>query len=272
MRILVAGLALWLSSGACAHDFWVQPSRFQVQPGAPVPVTVQVGHGADRERWARGLDRIVSLVVVGPGGRQDIRGSFRAQAPNADMMPVFDQRGLHVLAIHTTHAQSELPAARFQEYAELEGLTPALTLRARTGRTGIPGREIYSRRAKALIQVGAPTGRPQPLATRPVGLTLEIVPDRDPYALGRDRRLPVHVLYNGTRLAGATVKLTNLVNDAKPLATEVTDASGRAVFLVPQTGAWLLNVVWTRPITGDPRGDVATIFSSLTFGYPARRR
>lgn len=272
MRILMASLALALSGGASAHDFWLQPIRFQAQPAQPLAVTLQVGHGADRQRWARGLDRVVALFAIGPGGRADLRASFRAQDPDADMLPVFSRPGLHVLAMQTTHAQSELPAIRFNDYAKLEGLTPALALRARNGSMGTPGREIYSRRAKALIQVGSPTGRPSALATRPVGLTLEIVPDRDPYALGPTRQLPVHVLYNGKRLAGATVKLTSLEFDAKPIATAVTDAAGQATFRVPEAGEWLLNVVWTKPITGDPRGDFDTTFSSLTFGYPARRR
>ena len=33
-------------------------------------------------------------------------------------------------------------------------------------------------------------------------------------------------------------------------------------------GEWLLNVVWTRPLTGDRGADFDTVFSSLTFGYP----
>jgi hypothetical protein len=40
------------------------------------------------------------------------------------------------------------------------------------------------------------------------------------------------------------------------------------VFRPRQDGEWLLNVVWTRPLVGDPRGDWDTVFSSLTFGYP----
>lgn len=271
MRIL-AILALALSSGASAHDFWLQPASFQAQVGARLPVTLLVGHGADRQRWGRGLDRVVSLTVTGPGGRVDARGSFQAGDPDADLLPVFSRPGLHVLALQTTHAESDLPALRFNDYAKLEGLTPALAARARAGRSDAPGREIYSRRAKALVQVGAPADRADPLATRALGLTLEIVPERDPYALGPTREMPVHVLYQGRRLAGATVKLTNLAFDDKPIATAVTDASGRATFRVPPVGDWLLNVVWTRPIAGDPRGDFDTVFSSLTFGYPARRR
>ncbi len=107
----------------------------------------------------------------------------------------------------------------------------------------------------------------QALATRPIGLKLEIVPERNPYALGPTRILPVRVLYKGRRLANATVKLTSLEFDARPVATLVSDASGRARFRVPAAGDWLLNVVWAEPISGDPKADFDTTFSSLTFGY-----
>jgi uncharacterized GH25 family protein len=108
----------------------------------------------------------------------------------------------------------------------------------------------------------------QRLATRAIGLKLEIVPDRNPYSLGTDRMLPMHVLFNGRRLANATVKLTDLASDAKPVAIALTDRSGRVRFKIPKQGNWLVNVVWGEPLRGDPRVDYETTFSSLTFGFP----
>lgn len=173
-----------------------------------------------------------------------------------------------MLAITTNDAVSDLPAVRFNDYAKTEGLTPALTLRERAGRSNTPGRELYSRRAKTLIQVGPP-GPAARAVTRPLGLTLEIVPERDPHALGRDRRLPVRVLWQGRPLAGALVKLTRLESDEKPVAETRTDRAGRARFTVPPAGSWALNVLWTKPID-DPRAEFQTVFSNLSFAYPAR--
>jgi uncharacterized GH25 family protein len=81
----------------------------------------------------------------------------------------------------------------------------------------------------------------------------------------------VRVLFEGRPLPGALVKLTNLDADEKPVAMQRTDAAGRAVFTAPRSGSWLLNVVWTKPISGDRRGDFDTTFSSLTWGYPVER-
>jgi hypothetical protein len=200
------------------------------------------------------------------GQRRDRRAQLRDSGP-ADFVTRFSEPGLHILGLQTSYAYSELPASRFNDYAREEGLLPVLAHRKQASALNTPGRERYSRRAKALIQVGPHGPRGQTLATRPIGLKLEIVPDRNPYALDASRTLPLHVLYNGKRLPNATIKLTRLEADDRPAATAVTDKSGRAKFRIPPEGNWLLNVVWAEPVRGVSKVDYDTTFSSLTFGY-----
>jgi hypothetical protein len=270
-RLAVSLLAAALATPALAHDFWLEAVASRAAPGEPVPFIIQIGHGDERERWRIRPERIVLLASFGPGGRADQRGALRPGDPVGDIAPAFDRRGVHVLALQTSPIASDLPADRFNAYAKEEGLTPILESRARAGHQERRGREIYSRRAKALIQVGDAAGGPDSAATRPTGLSLEIVPERDPFALGDDRRLPLRVLSDGRPLAGATVKLTNLEMQAGPLARTVTDAAGRAVFTLPEAGRMLLSVAWSKPLAGDPRGDFDTTFASLTFGHAPER-
>jgi uncharacterized GH25 family protein len=165
-------------------------------------------------------------------------------------------------------AQSHLPAIRFNDYLKVEGLTPALAHRERTHRMEADGSENYSRRAKAIVQVGLPGTGSQAQVTRPVGLPLEIVPEVSPYAQPRQGSLPVRVIYEGRPLAGALIKLTNLAHDAAPLETHLTDQAGRASFTMPGTGTWLLNVIWTKVLPSSRETDFETVFSSLSFGFP----
>lgn len=272
MKICLTGLALILAAApASAHDFWIQPRRFQVKQNVPLPFTLQVGHGQFRQRWGSENSRILLLGDFFPNLRRDLRPDLR-DGGAADLLTSFPVAGLHIVALQSSHAYSELPSIRFNDYAKSEGLVIPLAVRQRTGTMGSVGREKYSRRAKALIQVGQQTSANQSMATRPIGLKLEIVPDRNPYALGPSRMLPVHVIYKGRRLPNATVMMTSLEFDSRPLATVVTDRAGRANFKVPAVGDWLLNVLWSEPVTGDPRADFDTTFSSLTFGYdPAQK-
>ncbi len=263
---LLGLVTLSLAAPAMAHDFWLQPGHFTVAPGAQVPMTIQVGHGRDRTRWSGSLERVVEFVDVTLRGRVDLRNTLQ-QSRERDAAVPFTTAGAHVLGFRSTHAASVLPAIRFNAYLQAEGLTPALVLRARTKKTDTPGKEIYSRCAKTIVQVGRVSARDLALVTSPIGLPLEIVPERNPYSLRAGESLPVKVVYQGRALAGATVMLTSLEFDARPVETHLTDAGGRATFKVPRVGTWLINVLWTSPVTGNPDADFDTTFSSLTFGF-----
>lgn len=265
-----AGLALVaLSLSATAHDFWVQPFKFWIAPNTAVMTTLQVGHGEFRQRWNAESARVLRFNDIGPGGVvTDHQRELAAADMNHDHMLGFGAPGTHVLVLQTSYAESTLPGIRFTDYIKQEGLTPAIELRARTKTEDQPGREIYSRRAKALVQVGPASTQLEPWVMRPVGLSLEIVPDANPYAAGAGQDLPIHVLLDGRPLPGALVMLNNLDFDGRPLATVKTDNAGRAAFKVPRTGSWQLNVLWTKPLKGNPKADYDTTFSSLTFGFP----
>jgi len=79
------------------------------------------------------------------------------------------------------------------------------------------------------------------------------------------------VIYEGQSLEGALVKLTRLENDAVQLETHMTDRWGAATFSCDR-GGWLLNVIWTKPLPRSSETDFETIFSSLSFGFPASHR
>ena len=269
--------AVWIAVlGACiaipayAHDFWLQPSHFWIAPRSFVPVSLLVGHGANRTLWDADINRVTSLNSLGPQGTVDLRGSIR-QGGTGRMS--FATPGVHVVSLQTGHSQSDLPALRFNDYLQTEGLTPAQEQRRRLRQTNVPGREIYSRRAKALVRVGPGPVTAAPYVIRPLGQTLELVPGRNPYAVPAGEALPFVVYYKGRPLQGALVKLTYLGADERPAATQRSNAAGRVAFTMPRRGAWQLNVVWTEPLTGHATADFDTTFASLTFGFdPSERR
>ncbi len=246
---------------------WLQPTAFWLNQPGVAAVTPFVGHGPDRNRWSVAAARVVRLRSVGPDGKASDHRQGLPPALSRDLEILLLMPGAHLLVLESGQAYSDLPASRFNGYLKEEGLTPAIRERARRKMDGRPGRETYSRRAKTLIQVGRPGAAPQPQVTRPVGLTLEIVPERNPYATSTARDFPVRVYYQGKPLAGALIRLNDLRADAKPVQTLRTDPAGRAVFRARNTGLWQLNVVWTRPIAGDPKADFDTVFSSLTWGF-----
>jgi uncharacterized GH25 family protein len=264
----LGALSCLLPGLACAHDYWLQPQDFWVAPSSADALSIQVGHGPLRQAWPVNPERVVLFRSLSAAGEVDRRGELRPGPTGRESRLTFKTPGIQMLIFQSTPAFSDLPALRFNAYAQEEGLTPALQWRQAHGQAERPGRELYSRRAKALVRVGDPAG-PDALVTRPTGLSLEIVPDQNPYTLPPNAPLPVRIYFEGKPLAGATVKLTNLEFDNRPLAVRQSDQDGRTQFQIPRRGTWLINVIWTKPTPGDPRADFETTFSSLTFGYPA---
>lgn len=263
-RLALSAALAWSPALAAAHDFWIQPSDFRVPPGATTPMTLQVGHGADRQRSRIPARRILRLAVVAPdGARRNQRAGLDLGGATADGTLAFETAGGHVVLLESDNGgRSHLSGDRFRAYALEEGLTPALA--APLGQTEIW--ERYSRSAKAIVQVGY--GGPQTQVVAPVGLPLEITPELVPHAAAGAAQLPVQVLHHGRPLAGALVKLTDLDHDAAPLETRRTDVEGRARFTMPARGRWLLNVVWTSPLPEGEDAAFETIFSSLSFATP----
>lgn len=255
----------WLSSAA-AHDFWMQPERFWLATNERAALTLQVGHGSSQQRSAIPRRRITRFEVLTPGGQvKDLRESMQAPSPRGDVAIGFEANGVHVLILETdAHAHSALPRKRFEEYAAEEGWSVCLRSGVDSRGPDQPISEIYSRAAKALVQVGNTVNQTSQAMAR-VGLPLEIVLEADPYAQPRPAALPVRVFYENAPLAGALVKLRRLGGLMQ--SADRTDEFGRAAFAMPASGSWRLSVTWTKPLDASDVADFRTNFSTVTFGF-----
>lgn len=267
-RPLFAGLGLLAATPAAAHDFWLQPEAFELDEPQDVQVRFLIGHASEVENWNLRWDRVVALRHHKQGAVRDLQSRL---TPQNGMVPgraevAIEEPGTHMVAFESHHSFSDLEADRFNAYAKKEGLARVLAAREEAGTDNQNGRELYSRRAKLLLQLGdEATGN----VLEPIGHSLEIVPERNPYALGADRMLPVQVLFRGRPLEGATIDITELGSGEEPYEEKVTDAEGRAAFELAAEGAYKLNVIWGFPNPDNSQAEFETIFTSLTFGYPS---
>lgn len=265
-RMLLSAAALTLiAAPVLAHDFWIQPAQFELDEPGIVPLSMFVGHGQARDRWGVSPAHIVEFKTNGPEGFIDRRRELRMNSKSYDARVMLDKPGAYVFGLQSSSADSSLPAVRFNDYVATEGLTPIADFRKRHRQDRADGRETYSRRAKAIVQVGAVDAASIKRVTTPLGLELEIVPERHPQTLATGDSMPVRILYKGRPLAGALVKLTYLANDAKPVATRRTGRDGRTSFKLTQAGNWQMNVIWAEVLRDKSKADFDTTFSSLSF-------
>lgn len=143
------------ASAAGAHDFWIQPQQYWSQPDASIPITLQVGHGAERQRSQIRSSRISRFVAFAPDGTlHDVRSELHLRGASDDGQLRFDAPGAYVIVLETDNGgRSALPAHRFNDYARDEGLAPALDYRERAGKLARPDESVRRRSGTWLLNV-----------------------------------------------------------------------------------------------------------------------
>ena len=263
MRALVA-VSLLLATPAAAHDFWIAPERYRdAAPEAAIRASFRIGSAAKPEDWNTKVEKIVALRSFGPEGVSDQQAEIVPGQPGSATLRL-KGKGTHFVTLESTPSEIELPPGEFNDYLDHEGLSAIKDWRARNGQSEKPGREQYARRAKAIVQLGA---KPTDTVSRPLGLSLEIVPERNPLMLAPGELLPLRLYFRGRPLPGATLSIECLSDGGSGYATAKTDSEGRARFAFAHKGAWKVATVWSVPIAGNPRADFDTLFASLSFGY-----
>ncbi len=259
-RVPVLLLLPWavVAHRLAAHDFWIEPAAFRVEPGAHVALRLKVGERLAGEPVARRPERIVRFVAVSPSGEREVAG-----VTGADPAGVFvaEESGLHVIGYQSNPARLELEAARFERYQGEEGLERIVALRAERGEGGQPGRELYSRCAKSLVAVGdGSAGR----TDAAIGCPVELVAETNPYALAAGGELSVRLLLRGEPLAGALVVALPAADPGLAQAAR-SGADGRVRFLLPLGGLWLVKAVHMERAPTGLGADWESWWASLTF-------
>ncbi|HET7433337.1 MAG TPA: DUF4198 domain-containing protein, partial [Thermoanaerobaculia bacterium] len=252
LRWIALAAVLVTAASVRAHDFWIEPSTFHPAAGETVAVGLRVGENFIGDPVPRALDfeRFVLLHDDSEDAISGATGSDPAgflQAPHgASSMIVF--RG--------SPAYVELPPPRFEIYLRRYGLDAILAERKRRGEEREPGREYFSRCAKAILTGNASS----PLLTQPAGMRYEIVPDVDPTRGTAPFR--GHVLFEGKPLAGALVVAA--FRDTPVHLTMHTNAQGEFAFTSARKGVWLITSVRMVRAPFWSKADWESLWASLT--------
>jgi hypothetical protein len=252
-------LALAAAGRASAHDFWIEPSTFHPSAGARVAAGFRVGQNLAGDALPLLPELVDRFVVAGSGA-----GAELDENPGGDpagWAPI-DGPGLHWIAYQSLPFPLVLDAAKFEnEYLKVEGLERIVEERARKGQSAAPGRERFYRCAKTLLST---PGKGPELFDAPLGLTLELVPRKNPYALKPGGALPLTLLFRGRPLAGALVVAMEK-GDPKKTVSARTDAKGAALLPIARGGFWLVKAVHMEPAPADAGVDWQSWWASITF-------
>ena len=250
------------SGVVAAHDFWIEPAAFRPAPGTEVALRLYVGQDFRGESLIYLPELQERYVYLDAGGERPVPG-VAGDDPAGTIRP----RGPGVVIVGYRSAPftvSFATLAEFEAYLAKEGLEHIGALRQRLGKRDRNITERYSRAAKSLLGIGPV--RPND-GDRRLGFTLELVAERNPYALAPGSALPVRLYYQNRPLANALVIAFN--KDA-PLAKlrARTDRDGRARLTLARPGVWLITAVHMVPAAKAVGADWDSIWASLTFELP----
>jgi uncharacterized GH25 family protein len=256
----LVGAAALCGAAARGHDFWIEPTTFRADKGATVALRLRVGDHFLGDPVLR-TGSMIERFVVRQGGRDVEVGGIEGADPAGWFVA---EGGGAVVAYESRPAAVELDGPRFEAYLRRHGLEWVSSARARSGESDEPGREVFSRHAKAVLA----SGRPGAAASRPLGLRYEIVPTGDPSFTAALRG---RVLYEGAPVRHALVTALSRHDPRVRLQTRSDDAGAFALAL-PLPGVWLVESVWMVEAPFFSRGDWESLWASLTFELGARPR
>lgn len=257
-RLAIVVAAIILSGGSlAAHDMWIEPMTFSPEAGEIVGVRLRVGQDLLGDPMARDPALIDQFVVQDAEGRKPVVG--RSGADPAGFVRAATP-GVLIIGYRSNPSPLVQTPEKFNQYLKEEGLDAVAALRASRGQTGA-AREIFSRCAKSLVLSG-PADKTQ--GDRPLGFTLELVAERNPYTMNAGQDLPVRLTYENRPLAGALVVAINRANPAQKLSAR-SGKDGRVRFRLPRGGMWLIKAVHMIEAPAGANADWASYWASLTF-------
>lgn len=250
-------LTALLGSSLFAHDLWIEPTAFTPAVGSIVGIKLKVGEHFLGDPVPRDPALIEQFVSVDGSGRRPIVGQDGSDP--AGLLRIATP-GLIITGYRSRPYPVTLNAGKFNQYLKDEGLDAVVAARARSGQTDADAHEIFSRHAKSLVLAGAPDAG----GDRALGFTLELVAERNPYALAPGDELPVRLTYQGQPLANALVVALPRTDPMAALKIR-TGKDGRVRLRLPSGGAWLVKAVHMIPAPAASGAEWESFWASLTF-------
>jgi 5-hydroxyisourate hydrolase-like protein (transthyretin family) len=254
-------LLVFGSIAALAHDMYLMPRRFYVQPGENILVSVHNGDSFPQGEHGVDPSRMPNFTVVGGEPLKDVRILGNATHGFA----AIPGQGTKWVKNHSLPRLLELAAPRWEKYLMQEGLNHVVAERAKMGETNVMGRELYSKFTKAMVVSGESDGQ----YTANLGYPVEFILEADPARMSAGDSLPVQLLWNGKPAGDVQVELAWAPNHKGPenriFIAGRTDAQGRIRVALEKSGLYRLHAVVMERCKDKSKADWESYWASLTF-------
>jgi uncharacterized GH25 family protein len=246
---LALALTLAVAAVASAHDTWLISASNSARVGAPVLFDLTSGETFPIDDFAIVPSRVArALVREASFTRTLARPTTSALALEYRWTPKF--AGVSTVGVELHPATLVLEPKLIDEYLAEIDASDAIRAEWKSLGGAQKWTESYTKHAMTFVRV-TPARDSAWTAdkswTKPLGLGLELLPERDPTALRAGDTLIVRVLRKGVPIPGFSV---GAIREGRTKATFFkTDVNGRAGVVVDADGRWLLNGTSLRRAT-----------------------
>ncbi|CAG5010852.1 hypothetical protein DYBT9275_04829 [Dyadobacter sp. CECT 9275] len=263
IRTLPLIASLLVCSIAFAHEFWLEPVKFWLKINEKVRIDLMVGEDYQGQHTNGHKYKISKLDHYSNGEKQDIRTKVYGDSLSSIEIS-FQQEGSQLVAFNNTNKFIQLEASKFNEYLRTEGLDNVAKLRQDKNDTLQPGRELYQRCVKTLVQVGNKLDGSYAVNT---GMKLEIIPKKKPYAQKSKAPITFKILFDNKPLNNALVLAWHMVDGKTTHEKLRSDKAGLVSFPIDQTGKWMISTVHMIASGKNKEADWQSYWGSYTFGF-----
>ena len=240
--LAVIGLTLGSVVTAFAHDTWLISATNFGRVGTPFRLGLTSGETFPNDDFSIVSNRVARAIVREAGVTRSLPRPTPA-ALRLEYLWTPRSAGVASVGIELQPKTLVLEPRLIDEY--LSEIDASDAIRATWKSLGEKQKwtESYTKHAMTFVRIAPARSDSAWIAdkswTRPLGLALEIVPERDPTALRAGDTLVVRVLRRGVPVPGFSV---GAIREGRSKAIFFhTDAAGRARVIVDADGRWLLN-------------------------------
>ena len=266
MRILALVLSFFATT-ASAHEFWIEPLVYQVEPDGRLEAHLVNGQdfaGTNIPFLPRGFANFLMFTDANTAARVTGRAG---DLPALQQDPLGE--GLNVVAYQARASSIAYDSwEKFQKFVDHKDFGDVLSVHRERGLPEEGFKEVYSRYSKTLIGVGNSEG-----ADTRVGLTTEFVALNNPYTDDLSNGMQVQLFYSNAPRADVQVEVFEKAADfSVEITLYRTDADGIATIPVKPGYSYMIDSVVLR----EPSEDVAatmqavweTLWANITFAVP----
>jgi uncharacterized GH25 family protein len=259
-HIITIFLIFLLLGAASAHEFWLLPRKFKYNVGEKMVIDFMVGEGFEGEYWDLSKHQVEKLTLFNRLGETN-QLPYINRTAGSNMEYAFNNVGTYLITLESNQAFIELEPSEFEAYLKEDGLDYIIEDRQARGERNMKSRELYSRFAKLLVQVGDKTDDTYKKKT---GLKFEIVPSQNPYDLKSGDYMDCKVYYRGNPEPHTLVKVWSHAGNRIFLQNIYTESDGSIRFPISSTGPWMVSTV-KMIRSSSPKAEWESMWASLVF-------